>query len=74
MDLLQGRYITSVSRDMAPPTKAGFVESYASARLAFALVSGAFMFMMMSLRHGKISQSADSLKYVLAMICLHSVN
>uniref|UniRef100_M8CCX5 Uncharacterized protein n=1 Tax=Aegilops tauschii TaxID=37682 RepID=M8CCX5_AEGTA len=29
MDLLQGRYITSVSRDMAPPTKAGFVESYA---------------------------------------------
>lgn len=29
MDLLQGRYITSVSRDMAPPAKAGFVESYA---------------------------------------------
>lgn len=29
MDLLQGRYITSVSRDMAPPAKAGLVESYA---------------------------------------------
>jgi hypothetical protein len=29
MDLLQGRYITSVSRDMAAPAKAGFVESYA---------------------------------------------
>ncbi|KAG8071018.1 hypothetical protein GUJ93_ZPchr0006g43248 [Zizania palustris] len=53
MDLLQGHYITSVSRDMAGPSKAGLLENYASVRLAFALVLGALMFMMMSLRQAR---------------------
>ncbi|XP_040247377.1 phosphoinositide phosphatase SAC7 isoform X1 [Aegilops tauschii subsp. strangulata] len=70
MDLLQGRYITSVSRDMAPPTKAGFVESYASARLAFALVSGAFMFMMMSLRHARHDARHLLLSLLWAGLCI----
>ncbi|AQK71713.1 Phosphoinositide phosphatase SAC6 [Zea mays] len=52
MDLLQGHYMTSVSRDMAVPSKAGLLQSYASFRLAFALVMGALMFMLMSLRQG----------------------
>nr|CAB3450033.1 unnamed protein product [Digitaria exilis] len=55
MDLLQGHYMTSVSRDMAVPRKGGLLENYASFRLAFALIMGALMFMMMSLRHGKDS-------------------
>ena len=29
MDLLQGHYMTSVSRDMAVPSKAGLLQSYA---------------------------------------------
>jgi hypothetical protein len=29
MDLLQGHYISSVSRDMAAPVKAGLLENYA---------------------------------------------
>jgi hypothetical protein len=29
MDLLQGHYIISVSRDMAGPSKAGLLENYA---------------------------------------------
>jgi hypothetical protein len=33
-----------------------------SVRIAFALVSGALLFMMMSLRQGKISESIESLK------------
>ncbi|XP_039841884.1 phosphoinositide phosphatase SAC7-like, partial [Panicum virgatum] len=53
MDLLQGHYMTSVSRDMAVPRKGGLLENYASFRLAFALVVGALMFMMMSLRHAR---------------------
>ncbi|XP_025827063.1 phosphoinositide phosphatase SAC7-like isoform X2 [Panicum hallii] len=50
MDLLQGHYISSVSRDMAAPVKAGLLENYASFRLAFALILVAVMFMIMSLR------------------------
>ncbi|KAK8462362.1 hypothetical protein SEVIR_1G196400v4 [Setaria viridis] len=53
MDLLQGHYMTSVSRDMAVPRKGGLLENYASFRLAFALVMGVMMFMMMSLRHAR---------------------
>lgn len=88
MDLLQGHYMTSVNRDMAVPSKAGLIESYAvgtiiyslslqftygvitlrtnvvflsqSFRLAFALVMGVLMFMMMSLRQGKNSESAET--------------
>jgi hypothetical protein len=29
MDLLQGHYISSISRDMAPTSKAGLLENYA---------------------------------------------
>ncbi|WVZ75327.1 hypothetical protein U9M48_023394 [Paspalum notatum var. saurae] len=52
MDLLQGHYISSVSRDMAAPTK-GLLENYASFRLAFVLILGALMFMIMSLRKAR---------------------
>jgi len=70
MDLLQGRYITSVSRDMAPPTKPGFVESYASARLAFALISGAFIFLMLSLRQARHDSRHLLLSLVWAGLCI----
>ncbi|KAM0830444.1 hypothetical protein ACQ4PT_066203 [Festuca glaucescens] len=70
MDLLQGRYITSVSRDMAPPTKAGFVESYASVRIAFALVSGALLFMMMSLRQARNDSRHLLLSLLWAGLCI----
>jgi hypothetical protein len=70
MDLLQGRYITSVSRDMAAPTKAGFVESYASVRIAFALVSGALLFMMMSLRQARNDSRHLLLSLLWAGLCI----
>ncbi|KAM0925668.1 hypothetical protein ACQ4PT_004043 [Festuca glaucescens] len=47
MDLLQGHYVSSVSRDITVPGKPGALESF---RIAFALVLGAAMFMMISLR------------------------
>ncbi|KAF8775083.1 hypothetical protein HU200_005135 [Digitaria exilis] len=53
MDLLQGHYISSVSRDMAPPSKPGLLENYASFRLAFTLVLVAVLFMIMSLRQAR---------------------
>jgi len=37
MDLLQGHYITSVSRDMAVPSKAGLLESYAVGTISYSL-------------------------------------
>ncbi|XP_010238703.1 phosphoinositide phosphatase SAC7 isoform X2 [Brachypodium distachyon] len=70
MDLLQGRYITSVSRDIAAPSKAGSLENYASARLAFALVSGAFMFMMMSLRQARNDGRHLLLSVLWAGLCI----
>nr|CAB3480220.1 unnamed protein product [Digitaria exilis] len=36
MDLLQGHYISSVSRDMAPPSKPGLLENYAVGRIDIA--------------------------------------
>ncbi|OAY65446.1 Phosphoinositide phosphatase SAC7 [Ananas comosus] len=53
IDLLQGHYIVSVSRDFAPPVKAGILETYASFRLALALVLAGLMFAMMSLRQAR---------------------
>ncbi|TVU25729.1 hypothetical protein EJB05_28234 [Eragrostis curvula] len=52
MDLLQGHYISTVSRDMASPSK-GLLETYASFRLASALILGALMFLMMSLKQAR---------------------
>jgi len=70
MDLLQGHYITSVSRDMAVPSKAGLLESYASFRLAFALVMGALMFMMMSLRQARNDVRHLLLSLMWAGLCI----
>ncbi|KAJ3684219.1 hypothetical protein LUZ61_013383 [Rhynchospora tenuis] len=54
IDLLQGHYIVSVSRDMAP-TKRGLVETYASFRVAFALIFISFLLALMSLRQARSS-------------------
>ncbi|XP_066331792.1 phosphoinositide phosphatase SAC7-like [Miscanthus floridulus] len=70
MDLLQGHYMTSVSRDMAVPSKAGLLESYASFRLAFALVMGALMFMMMSLRQARNDVRHLLLSLLWAGLCI----
>ncbi|XP_072956221.1 phosphoinositide phosphatase SAC7-like isoform X2 [Typha angustifolia] len=53
IDLLQGHYIVSLSRDMPTLTKPGVIETYASFRLALALVLAGFMFAMMSLRQAR---------------------
>ncbi|PVH66505.1 hypothetical protein PAHAL_1G265800 [Panicum hallii] len=70
MDLLQGHYMTSVSRDMAVPRKGGLLENYASFRLAFALVMGALMFMMMSLRHARNDVRHLLLSLLWAGLCI----
>ncbi|XP_062219309.1 phosphoinositide phosphatase SAC7-like isoform X3 [Phragmites australis] len=70
MDLLQGHYMTSVSRDMAVPSKAGLLQSYASFRLAFALVLGALMFMMMSLRQARNDVRHLWLSLLWAGVCI----
>ncbi|KAM0899244.1 hypothetical protein ACQ4PT_021412 [Festuca glaucescens] len=57
MDLLQGHYVSSVSRDITVPGKPGALESF---RIAFALVLGAAMFMMISLRQGTVSDCRNS--------------
>ncbi|KAJ8771100.1 hypothetical protein K2173_023425 [Erythroxylum novogranatense] len=50
IDLLQGHYIVSVSRDMSPPSQTGRLESVASFPLALSVVLIGFLFAMMSLR------------------------
>ncbi|KAJ1281556.1 hypothetical protein BS78_04G314300 [Paspalum vaginatum] len=70
MDLLQGHYMTSVSRDITVPSKAGLLESYASFRLAFALVLGALMFMMMSLRQARNDVRHLLLSLLWAGLCI----
>ncbi|XP_006662879.1 phosphoinositide phosphatase SAC7-like [Oryza brachyantha] len=52
MDLLQGHHISSVSRDMATPTK-GLLENCRSFRLVFALLLAAMVFMIMSLKKAR---------------------
>jgi len=37
IDLLQGHYMTYVSRDMAVPSKAGLLESYAVGTISYSL-------------------------------------
>ncbi|XP_062223099.1 phosphoinositide phosphatase SAC7-like [Phragmites australis] len=70
LDLLQGHYQPSVSRDMAVPSKAGLLESYASFRLAFALVLGALVFMMISLRQARNDVRHLLLSLLWAGLCL----
>ncbi|KAJ4844537.1 GTPase activating protein (GAP) for Rho1p [Turnera subulata] len=54
IDLLQGHYIVSVSRDMTPPSQTGGgLESIASFRVVFSLAVACFFFALMSLRQGK---------------------
>lgn len=50
IDLLQGHYIVSVSRDMAPKRPTGKVEAIASFRVALVLIAMGLFFTMMSLR------------------------
>ncbi|CAK9164000.1 unnamed protein product, partial [Ilex paraguariensis] len=50
IDLLQGHYIVSVSRDMAATSHKGGIEAIASFPLAFSLIMAGFFFAMMSLR------------------------
>ncbi|XP_063948741.1 phosphoinositide phosphatase SAC7 isoform X1 [Daucus carota subsp. sativus] len=52
IDLLQGHYIVSASRDMMPTSQKGGIEAIASFRLAMALVMTGLFFTMMSLRRG----------------------
>ncbi|KAK2966852.1 hypothetical protein RJ640_027811 [Escallonia rubra] len=50
IDLLQGHYIVSVSRDMTPPSQKGGIEAIASFPLALLLIVTGFFFAMMSFR------------------------
>ncbi|XP_021907955.1 phosphoinositide phosphatase SAC6-like isoform X2 [Carica papaya] len=50
IDLLQGHYIVSISREMTPPSQKGGVEALASFPLALSLVLIGFFFATMSLR------------------------
>lgn len=70
MDLLQGHYISSVSRDMAPTSKAGLLENYASFRLAFALVLVAVSFMIISLRQARNDARHLVLSLMWAGLCI----
>ncbi|THU67093.1 hypothetical protein C4D60_Mb05t21020 [Musa balbisiana] len=70
IDLLQGHYIVSLSRDMSSPTKAGALETYASFRLALALVLTGLMFALMSLRQAQINVRHILLSLVWASLSL----
>ncbi|KAK8457729.1 hypothetical protein SEVIR_3G235500v4 [Setaria viridis] len=70
MDLLQGHYISSVRRDMAPTSKAGLLENYASFRLAFALVLVAVSFMIISLRQARNDARHLVLSLMWAGLCI----
>uniref|UniRef100_A0A0A8Y9T7 Uncharacterized protein n=1 Tax=Arundo donax TaxID=35708 RepID=A0A0A8Y9T7_ARUDO len=69
MDLLQGHYISTASRDLATPSK-GLLENYASFRLAFALVLAALIFMMMSLRQARNDVRHLVLSLMWAGLCI----
>uniref|UniRef100_A0A0A9D590 SAC domain-containing protein n=1 Tax=Arundo donax TaxID=35708 RepID=A0A0A9D590_ARUDO len=70
MDLLQGHYISTASRDLAAPSEVGLLENYASFRLAFALVLAALMFMMMSLRQARNDVCHFVLSLMWAGLCI----
>ncbi|XP_022926591.1 phosphoinositide phosphatase SAC7-like [Cucurbita moschata] len=53
IDLLQGHYIVSVSRDLTPTTQKGGLEAVASFPLAFSLVLTGFFFAALSLRQAR---------------------
>ncbi|XP_043709836.1 phosphoinositide phosphatase SAC7-like [Telopea speciosissima] len=50
IDLLQGHYIISVSRDITPPSQKGKLEDIASFPLALVIILAGLFFAMMSLR------------------------
>ncbi|XP_020403995.1 phosphoinositide phosphatase SAC7 isoform X2 [Zea mays] len=70
MDLLQGHYISSVSRDMAALSKQGLLENYASFRIAFALVVGALMFLIIALKQARNDARHLVLSFMWAGICI----
>lgn len=53
IDLLQGHYIVSASRDTMPTRQKGGIEAVASIRLAMSLVMTGLFFTMMSLRRAR---------------------
>uniref|UniRef100_A0A7N0UIM5 SAC domain-containing protein n=1 Tax=Kalanchoe fedtschenkoi TaxID=63787 RepID=A0A7N0UIM5_KALFE len=53
IDLLQGHYIVSVSRDITPPTGKGGIEAVASFPVAFSLILIGFFLAIMSLRQSR---------------------
>ncbi|KAJ9540841.1 hypothetical protein OSB04_027347 [Centaurea solstitialis] len=53
IDLLQGHYIVSVSRDMAPTMPKKGIEAFASLPLALALITTGFVFTMVSLMRAR---------------------
>ncbi|KAJ6792114.1 phosphoinositide phosphatase SAC6-like [Iris pallida] len=53
IDLLQGHYIVSASRDLALPAEPEGLEAYVSMKLASVLVLTGLMFAMMSLRQAR---------------------
>ncbi|XP_023518913.1 phosphoinositide phosphatase SAC7-like isoform X2 [Cucurbita pepo subsp. pepo] len=53
IDLLQGHYIVSVSRDLTPTAQKGGLEAVASFPLAFSLVLTGFFFAALSLRQAR---------------------
>ncbi|KAK4347589.1 hypothetical protein RND71_033928 [Anisodus tanguticus] len=55
VDLLQGHYILSVSRDMKPSSQKGGIETKASFPLALALILTGLFFAMLSLRKGELA-------------------
>ncbi|KAM7529511.1 hypothetical protein LguiB_032921 [Lonicera macranthoides] len=50
IDLLQGHYIVSVSRDMNPPSQKGGIEAVANFPVAFSIIMIGFFFAFLSLR------------------------
>ncbi|KAM7516026.1 hypothetical protein LguiA_005609 [Lonicera macranthoides] len=50
IDLLQGHYIVSGSRDMTPPSQKGGIEAVASFPVALSLIIAGFFFTIMSLK------------------------
>ncbi|MCE3052274.1 Fimbrin, actin-bundling protein [Datura stramonium] len=63
VDLLQGHYILSVSRDMKPSSQKGGIETKASFPLALALILTGLFFAMLSLR--KVRHDLRNLLYAM---------
>ncbi|KAJ3695658.1 hypothetical protein LUZ60_001035 [Juncus effusus] len=64
IDLLQGHYIVSVSRDITPQAKTGLIQNYASFRVAFAVIFMTFLFAIMSLKQARSNSRHLMLSFV----------